>query len=224
MVKRRLDTGLYVITDCTHLSFAQTLEKSETILSTGVAVLQYRNKSADGARRLEQAYLLADLCRRHHTPFIVNDDVDLAIRCGADGVHLGCEDTTCIEARRRLGPEFLIGISCNGSQERARTAQDDGADYVAFGAFFPTTTKMPSARPEPVLLTRAKNELHIPVVAIGGITADNAGVLLAAGADNLAVVSALYGAADPAAAVRLFQAAFEMHTHAHGDQSEQSLI
>lgn len=224
MVQRRLDPGLYVITDCAQLPFAQTLEKTDAILSAGVAVLQYRNKTADIAGRLEQACILVDLCRRHQTSFIVNDDVNLALRCGADGVHLGRDDIPCAEARRTLGPEFLIGISCNGSLERARTAQTDSADYAAFGAFFPTTTKRPSARPEPGLLTLAKAELHIPLVAIGGITADNAGVLLAAGADNLAVVSALYGAQDPATAVREFQAAFKMYAHAEGDPSEQSII
>ncbi len=223
-MKRRFDPGLYVITDCVQLPFVQTLAKTDVILSAGVAVLQYRNKTADAASRLEQARLLADLCRRRRTPLIVNDDVNLAIQCEADGVHLGGDDMTCAEARRRLGSEFLIGISCYDSLERAQTAQAEGADYAAFGAFFPTSTKTPRARPEPSLLARAKTQLQIPIVAIGGITADNAGVLLAAGADNLAVVSALYGAQDPAAVVGEFRAAFETRAHPQGDRSEQPII
>jgi thiamine-phosphate pyrophosphorylase len=166
--------------------------------------------------RLERASRLLALCRRYHTPMIVNDDPDLALEAGADGVHVGEEDASCRAARERLGPDALVGVSCYDSLDAALQAQGAGADYVAFGAFFPTATKAPRARATPDLLRAAAARLELPIAAIGGITAANARPLVAAGASLLAVVSALYGREDPGAAAREFAPLFAASRCEHG--------
>ena len=175
----------------------------------GARLVQYRDKSRDAARRREEAAGLAALCRLHGVPLIVNDDVELASEVGADGVHLGRDDPAVATARRRLGEAALIGVSCYDRFERAVAAAAAGADYVAFGRFFPSATKPDAVRAETGLLRRARRELGLPVVAIGGITPENGGALIAAGADMLAVVRAVFAAADvraaAAALARLFQ-------------------
>ena len=206
-----LEHGLYVITDCEKLPPADLLAKSDPILQAGIAALQYRNKRDPYAARRGQALALREVCRRYGTPFIVNDDLELAMEVGADGVHLGRDDPSCAEARSRLGAHALIGVSCYDSINQGLATQQAGASYVAFGAFFPTTTKIARAAPDIGLLRQARAALDLPIVAIGGIKVDNAAALLEAGADVLAVVSSVYGAADPARAVREFNALFERH-------------
>jgi len=187
--------GLYALTfetaDTGHL-----LRQVEAALAGGVAAGQYRDKSGDVARRHEQASELVALCRRFGAPLIVNDDLRLADLAGADGVHLGRDDGSLREARIILGPGKFIGASCYQSLDLARAAQAAGADYVAFGSFFASRTKPDAPRASLDLLRDAAPLIQVPLVAIGGITPANAPSLLDAGADSLAVLSALFDTPD----------------------------
>ena len=167
-----------------------------TAVAHGVRAVQYRDKSADGRRRRRDAEALLAICRRHEVPFIVNDDVSLALAIGADGVHLGRDDAPYAAARSRLGDTAIIGISCYDDTDRALAAANEGADYVAFGSFFLSRTKPGAVRATTDLVTAVRTELEIPIVAIGGITADNAPALLDSGVNLIAVVNALFGTAD----------------------------
>lgn len=171
------------------------------------SLLQYRNKAASRALRLEQAKALQPLCRAHGVALLINDDVDVAAETGADGVHLGEHDGALEHARRALGDAAIIGASCYNDLARAQAAAAQGADYIAFGAFFASTTKPGARRADPALLHGAA-PLGLPRVAIGGITPDNAPALVQAGADLLAVVSGVFDAPDPAAAARGYRACF----------------
>lgn len=204
----RLDRGLYVITDCENLPHELLVRKTARILSAGITALQYRNKTAAYAERLVQAGELRALSRRYDTPFIVNDDIELAAAVDADGVHLGSGDPSLSEALSLLGTDAIIGVSCYDRLAEGLAAQKAGATYVAFGAFYPSVTKVPNAQANIGLLKEARSVLSIPIVAIGGINPGNAGVLLDAGADILAVVNSVFGAADPAGVVREFNALF----------------
>lgn len=198
--------GVYLITpdqEDTH----RLLERTADALSAGVALLQYRNKRANAALRHAQAEALAALCRSLRVPLIINDDAGLAARLGADGVHLGGDDGSVGSARSALGPRALVGASCYASLERADRARADGASYIAFGAFGASPTKPDAVRAGADLLTRAKI-FGIPIVAIGGITPALAPALVAAGADLLAVITTVYDAEDPAAAVHALRQAF----------------
>ena len=171
-----------------------------------VAAFQLRVKDVgehDLARLAEPLQLI---CADAGTAFIVNDSIALAKRLGADGVHLGQKDGEVREARSELGPAAQIGVTCHDSRHLAMEAGEAGADYVAFGAFYPTTTKPSPYRPDPSILSWWSTVFEIPCVAIGGITTDNAAPLVAAGADFIAVCQAVWGADDPAGAVRGFQA------------------
>jgi thiamine-phosphate pyrophosphorylase len=175
-------------------------------------VIQYRDKGNDRDRRLTEAIFLQELCRAADALLIVNDDVELAAAIGADGVHVGRDDTHPREARRRLGSRALIGVSCYNRIEHAREAQAIGVDYVAFGRFFPSRTK-PGARAADLdLLRRARRVLDLPLVAIGGITPENGAPLIAAGADMLAVVDGVFGADDVRAAARALNELFPQET------------
>lgn len=207
-----LHRGIYAITDCARLPFGAVLEKSAIILDCGATALQYRDKNASSALRRERAAALLALCRARAVPLIVNDDPALALELGAGGVHLGADDPDCGSARALLGPRALIGVSCYADLDAARRAVAAGADYIAFGAFYPTSTKQPRARAAPPLLRAARNVFQVPLVAIGGITVENAGALLAAGADVLAVAGALYSAPDPAQVMRDFRRLFAEQT------------
>jgi thiamine-phosphate pyrophosphorylase len=202
--------GLYAITpDCADT--ADLLRRVRLALTGGARVLQYRNKSADAPLRLEQATALRRLTREFAVSFIVNDDAPLAAAVDADGVHLGAADGELHAARAllgRLGQHKIIGISCYNLVSLAREAADAGADYVAFGAFFPSTVKPDAAVAESALLKQARAELDIPLVAIGGITADNGAALVQAGADALAVISALFDATDITASAQEFSKLF----------------
>jgi thiamine-phosphate pyrophosphorylase len=196
--------GLYLITD----GRPDLSRRVEAALQAGVGALQYRDKSDDHTRRQAEAEALAALCRRYQLPFIVNDDVELALAVGADGVHLGLFDSSIAQARARLGPAALIGASCYNSLVNAQRAVDAGADYIAFGAFYPSRTKPDAVQAEIMLLRKAK-VFHRRVVAIGGISADNAGPLLAAGADWLAVCEDILGSPDPGAAAARYRRVLE---------------
>lgn len=202
-----LRRGLYAITP-DEPSTDRLLARVEPVLAAGISCLQYRNKPASPALRREQAGAVLARCRRQGVPLIVNDDVELALELDADGVHLGGDDGDVSEARARLGAHAVIGVSCYDNYERAVDAASRGASYVAFGAFHPSPTKPHAGRAEPSLLTRS-TALGIPCVAIGGITPVNAPALVAAGADLLAVISGIFDAPDPAAAVRAYLSVFQ---------------
>ncbi|MGN6313006.1 MAG: thiamine phosphate synthase [Rhodanobacteraceae bacterium] len=204
LLRRR---GLYAITNGPRMDL---LEAARASLSGGARILQYRDKGSDGARRLQEARALAQLCADFDVPLIVNDDVDLAFASGATGVHLGEGDVGIMEARARLGTQAIIGVSCYDSLHRARDAAAASADYLAFGAFFPSPTKPWARRATPELLREAK-AFGLPLVAIGGITSDNGGPLIDAGADHLAVVSAVFDATDIRAAAQRLADLFQVH-------------
>jgi len=201
--------GLYLITpdeaDTAHL-----LARVAAALAGGPALLQYRNKLVSTARRREQAMALLPLCRSAGVPLVINDDWRLALEIGAEGAHLGEHDGD-LRLARDIAGGLVLGASCYDDAERARQATMAGADYVAFGAFHPSGTKPNARRADPTLL-RDSASLGIPRVAIGGITPDNAPALVAAGADFIAVVGGVFGADDPAAAVRAYRRAFAPST------------
>ncbi|MGB2681999.1 MAG: thiamine phosphate synthase [Candidatus Competibacter sp.] len=200
--------GLYAITDAALLPDERLIAAVEQALLGGARLIQYRDKSHDSALRLHQAQQLNALCRSHQIPLIINDDVELAARVGAAGVHIGRDDPAFETARDRLGEAALIGVSCYDRLSLALDAERAGADYVAFGAFFPSPTKPTEIRAPAGLLREARVSLKIPIVAIGGITLENAPLLLEAGADALAVVSAVFAQPDIQAAARRFAALF----------------
>jgi thiamine-phosphate pyrophosphorylase len=198
--------GLYAITDSTLLS-GRLLDAVEKALQGGVSLLQYRDKSGDAAKRLQEARALLELCRRFDVPLLINDDVELAATVGAAGVHLGRSDDSLLNARRRLGPQAIIGATCHGSLAFAEEAVHNGASYLAFGAVYASPTK-PDAPQIPLQLLRDARRYQLPVVAIGGITADNAAPVIAAGADCVAVIADLWTAPDITARARAFTRLF----------------
>jgi thiamine-phosphate pyrophosphorylase len=202
-------TGLYAITD-TQLTPGSALIPAVTAaLRGGARVIQYRDKGRDNLRRSEAAAALNALCQNHGALLIINDDVELAAAIGAAGVHLGRDDPDLHAARKRLGAHAMIGVSCYNQLERAQTAAEHGADYVAFGRFFPSRTKPDAVAAAPALLRAARAALDLPLVAIGGITPDNGGLLIAAGADMLAVIHDVFGQPDIEAAARRFAVLFD---------------
>jgi thiamine-phosphate pyrophosphorylase len=198
--------GLYLITP-DDADTGRLLARVEAVLD-GAALLQYRNKSVGADTKNEQAQALAALCRATGVPLIINDDLDLAQAIGAAGVHLGEHDGDIAAARERLGPEALIGASCYDDLDRAHAAAAAGASYLAFGAFFPSSTKPHARRATPDLL-RDSMRFCLPRVAIGGITPDNARSLVEAGADMIAVISGVFDAPDPRAAAESYRAYFD---------------
>jgi len=164
------------------------------------AAFQFRVKGLDQHKAAELAVPLRDLCRARGVAFIVNDSIALAKRLAADGVHLGQDDGDPREARAALGPAAQIGVTCHDSRHLAMEAGEAGADYVAFGSFYPTTTKEVRHRPEPAILGWWSALFELPCVAIGGITPDNAGPLIDAGADFIAVCGSVWHAPEGEAA------------------------
>ena len=189
-------------------------------LAGGAAMIQYRAKDIDRGIALAQAMRLAALCREHGIPFIVNDSVDLALEAGADGVHLGRDDGDTREARRRM-PRGILGVSCYADPERARAAAAAGADYVAIGSVFASTTKPAAVRAPLELLARAREASGLPVVAIGGITPANAAQAIAAGADMVAVINAVFDAPDVRAAAAAFATLFDSTPSGNRDARAQ---
>lgn len=200
--------GLYAITDAALTPGDALIPAVAAALRGGARMVQYRDKGTDTRRRADEAAALAALCARHGALLIVNDDVELAAAVGAAGVHLGRDDPDLHAARARLGRAAIIGVSCYNQLTRAEAAAAAGADYVAFGRFFPSRTKPDALAATPDLLAAARRALDLPLVAIGGITPDNGAQLLAAGADLLAVIHGVFGQPDIETAARRFAALF----------------
>ncbi|MFZ5492720.1 MAG: thiamine phosphate synthase [Pseudomonadota bacterium] len=199
--------GVYALADTSLLRGGELLARVAAALRGGVRLVQYRDKSADAARRRDEASALRALCRAHGAAFIVNDDIELARGVDADGVHLGRDDGSPARARARLGQRALIGATCYNRLDLAAPALAEGADHVAFGRFFPSSTKPGEIYASVDLLRAARARLPCPIVCIGGIGPDNAAPLVAAGADALAVGSALFGpGVDSEAAARALAA------------------
>lgn len=210
---KRLDhltgRGLYVITAGAQ---PDLLEVAAQAFAGGARMLQYRDTSTDHERRLAEAAALKQLCAAHAAPLIIDHDVSLAKAVEADGVHVGKEDDDLATVRAVLCENAIIGVSCYDSFERAKRFADAGASYVSFGAFFASPTK-PMAKPISIEVLRQSAALGIPRVAIGGITPDNGASLVDAGADYLAVISAIFSADDVQATARQFAA---LYSHASG--------
>ncbi|MCP5162458.1 MAG: thiamine phosphate synthase [Hahellaceae bacterium] len=188
-------TGLYAIT-APELSQNHLVNHVEAALKGGARVIQYRDKISSEVDRLKTAKNLFDLCRDYDRPLIINDDIRLCQRVGAHGVHLGRADGDITLARQLLGPAAIIGATCHASLDFARESLQAGANYLAFGRFFDSKSK-PDAPAAPLsLLTQAKSQFSIPIVAIGGITLDNAQSTLAAGASMIAVIHSLFAVTD----------------------------
>lgn len=200
--------GLYAITPLALTLDDGLLDSVEAAVRGGAAVVQYRDKSGDPAQRLDEATALQELCTGHGVPLIINDDVELALAVGAAGVHLGKDDGDIQRARERIG-SGILGVSCYNRWRNAQHAKRAGADYIAFGAFYGSTTKPNAAAASPELLQQARSTLDLPVVAIGGITPDNGAALVHAGADMLAAIGGLFDAPDIGTAARGYAQLFE---------------
>jgi thiamine-phosphate pyrophosphorylase len=209
--------GLYAITPDSGDPHG-LLAEVDAALNGGAAMIQYRNKALRAELALYQSRELLKRCRQAGVPFVINDDVELAARIDADGVHLGKTDGSIGAARSRLGTDKIIGASCYDEFDRAVRAAKEGADYVAFGSFFASDTKPHAVRAPLKLLEDAKRSLAVPVVAIGGIDLGNAKQLVDAGADMVAVITALFNAADVETAARQFSQLFPSQ-HVRSKQS-----
>ena len=183
--------GLYAITpDMADLN--TLIQKTQSAIEGGAFMVQYRSKIHDRDVKMQQCAAILRLCREYDIPCIVNDDVEMCRVLKADGVHLGENDDNIAEVRRILGEDSIIGSSCYDQLNRAKQAQKEGASYVAFGAVFPTPTKPNAPRATLELLREAKSEIQIPIVAIGGITMNNAHDVIETGVDAIAVITSLY--------------------------------
>lgn len=203
-----LVNGLYAITDTQLIPAGQLTGCVAQAIAGGASVIQYRNKQTADPARHQEAAALATLCRQHHIPLIINDDAELAAAVGASGVHLGQSDAPVQQARQQLGPRAIIGVSCYNDLERAIAAVAAGADYVAFGRFFPSHSKPDAHQADTRVLNQARQQLDRPIVAIGGITPDNGQALLAAGANLLAVIHGVFGQPDIRAAAAQYAELF----------------
>jgi thiamine-phosphate pyrophosphorylase len=212
----RATTRLYLITPPAFDPgrFAPALE--DALAGGDVACLQLRLKDVDDDAIRRAARVLQPIAQKSGVTFIMNDRPDLAAELGCDGIHVGEEDAPYAEARRLLGPDRTVGVTCGDSRHRALVAAEAGADYVAFGAFFATTTKVAKHRVDPEVLRDWSETTVVPCVAIGGITQENCGPLVEAGADFLAVIGAIWNHPDgPRAAVRSFNEVFARHGRAY---------
>jgi len=195
--------GLYIVTpdwDDTN----KLLEVSELALEGGVALLQYRHKTASDELRREQAEALLALCRKYDVPFIINDFVQLAIDIDADGIHVGGTDKSVADVRAMIGADKILGSSCYGDLALAHAAEKAGASYVAFGGFYPSRVKKYPVTTSPTIVSDWKTQGTVPSVVIGGMTRENSAPLVKNGADMVAAISSVYMAADPQAAAREF--------------------
>jgi len=201
--------GLYAIThEVAQYSPAALCDQVTAAIRGGARIIQYRHKALNATLRDQQARALLRCCRDHAVPLIINDDVALAAAIGADGVHLGGDDMDLSTARAQLGEEAIIGTSCYNSIELAIDAQLHGANYVAFGRFFASNTKPLAITAHLTLLREAKQQLKIPIVAIGGITPANGKTLLDAGADMLAAINGVFAPPDIRAAAQQYTQLF----------------
>ncbi|MCF6219065.1 MAG: thiamine phosphate synthase [Gammaproteobacteria bacterium] len=201
--------GLYVITDSALLSDdQQLLHGVAAAIDGGACLVQYRDKSNDQQKRLRQSKMLLQLCRERHVPLLINDDLSLAAEVGADGVHLGRGDGSLQAARALLGEQAIIGLSCYNQLNLAEQAQQEGANYVAFGRFFNSQTKPQAPSVAREFLVQAKQKIYLPIVAIGGITPQNGGSLVAAGVDMLAVVHGVFSSPDIQATAQNYKQLF----------------
>lgn len=203
--------GLYVITDPILSPAGKVLQDAELALKGGANILQFRDKTTDWNTQLSLAKQLRQLCHDYNAIFIINDDIELAKQCHADGIHLGKEDDALEKARSELGENAIIGISCYNSLERAFEMQSRGANYVAFGRFFPSKTKPKAPQADTETVIAAKQALHIPVIVIGGITQDNAPELISAGANSIAVIQGVFAQNDIQAAANALSNLFPSH-------------
>jgi thiamine-phosphate pyrophosphorylase len=200
--------GLYAITP-EDADTARLARKVQAALAGGASLIQYRSKSPDAAARRAQGERLLGVCKRAGAPLIVNDDLELALAIGADGVHLGRDDGDVAAARARLGADRLLGVSCYDRLDLAIAAVAEGADHVAFGSAFASPTKPEAVRAPLALFAQARARLRVPIVAIGGITPENARLVIEAGADAVAVITAVFDAQDVAAAAAAFRSLFQ---------------
>jgi len=198
-------SGLYAITQTANKSGDTVINEVAAAIKGGAVIVQYRDKNPADAPFLARE--LVKICHQHGVPLLINDDIELAVLVGADGVHLGREDGAVTQARKQLGSDAIIGVSCYNFVEQAIAAQAQGATYAAFGRFFPSSSKPLAAPARIETLRQAKRALTIPIVAIGGILPDNGGQLLAAGADLLAVIGGVFDH-QPEQSARAYQALF----------------
>ena len=199
---------LYAVTDRAWVGKQTLYEQVEAALKGGVTCVQLREKELDEAAFLQEAKDICTLCRRYNVPFIINDNVEIAIACGADGIHVGQEDMAAGKVRRRVGDGMILGVSVH-TVEEARQAVQDGADYLGLGAVFPTSTKMDVEQMSSETLQTICNAVDVPIVAIGGINRDNLLKLAGNGVDGVALVSAIFSAEDIEGACRELRALSE---------------
>ena len=200
-------SGLYLVTpdwDDTE----KLLACSDQALKCGATILQYRHKTADAALRMQQARALQALCRRHGALFIINDHVDLCLALDADGIHVGGTDASVAQVRQAVGPDKIVGASCYGDLQLAHRSHKEGASYVAFGGFFPSRVKKYPVTTPVEIIVQSKLNIPLPVVVIGGMTAENCRPLVAAGADMVAAISSVFMSDHPEIAAREFGALF----------------
>lgn len=202
--------GLYVITDSHLIPSNRFVETVEQAILGGAQVVQYRDKSKDSGRHLDQLQGLSELCHTHQIPLIVNDDYTLLQSVSVQGIHLGKEDAQVAQVKDLFGDRFLIGVSCYNQFSLAQRALNEGAHYIALGSFFSSQTKPHAVAASIELLRQATSQLHCPIVAIGGITPENGAQLIAAGADCLAVIHGVFGQPDVAEAARRYARLFSV--------------
>ena len=186
-------SGIYAITPNKMLDL-DTIEQA--IVTHKISILQYRHKTTNASIKFNEAKQLQQLCLRHNTLFIINDDINLAQKINADGVHLGKDDASILAARQQLGDDAIIGVSCYNDIELAKTVQSQGADYVAFGALFPSSTKPNAPYCSLEVISQAKKALTIPIVGIGGVDFNNQHQAFDAGCDAVAMINALFQSVD----------------------------
>jgi len=203
-VTKAIIRGLYAITQVVANDEERLYDNVAAALRGGARFIQYRDKVHNGVKRQRIGHRLLMLCREYGATLIINDDIALCLAIGAGGVHLGKGDANINTARAQLGETKIIGVSCYNQLQLAVQAQQDGADYVAFGSFYNSSTK-PDAVAAPLsLLTEARMHVTVPIIAIGGITVDNGQPLITAGADALAVINGIFGEDDIKAAAQTF--------------------
>jgi len=208
---RQTLSGLYAITDTGLIDTRQLANAVSAAINGGARLIQFRDKGPSSPQRTRLAASVQAVCSRRDVPLIINDDIDLCEQIGAAGVHLGTDDCNLASARERLGAAALIGISCYNRLDLAEKAEQQGADYIAFGSFYSSGIKPDAVRADTELLQRAQRCLSIPIIAIGGITRTNARPLIDAGADMVAVISDVFGSDDIRAAAFEFSCMFTTH-------------